>query len=68
MITATLTTQQAEHLAGLVRDIQRAQQVASDALALLTLGHVPADAVLRDINTDTGVLTFSLPEHIDASR
>ena len=61
MTTVTVTPLQAAHLAGLVAEAQKAQRAASEAVALLTLGHVPADAVLADINTDTGTLTFTVP-------
>jgi hypothetical protein len=59
MTTVTVTPLQAAYLAGLVADAQKAQRVAGEAVALLTLGHVPPAAVLADINTDTGVLTFT---------
>jgi hypothetical protein len=59
MTTLTVTPEQARYLAGLVAGAQKAQRVAGEAVALLTLGHVPAAAVLQDINTETGVLTFS---------
>lgn len=59
MATVTVTPLQAAYLAGLVQEAQKAQRVAQEAVALLTLGHVPADAVLQDINTETGVLTFT---------
>ena len=62
MATVTVTPLQAQYLAGLVSEAQRAQRVANEAVALLTLGHVSADAVLADINTDTGTLTFTVPE------
>ena len=62
MRTLSLTPQQAQYLAGLAAEAQKAQRVANEALALLTLGHVPASAVLQDINTDTGTLTFTVPE------
>ena len=67
-MTVTLTPLQAAYLAGLVSEAQKAQQAANEALALLTLGHVPSDAVLQDINTDTGVLTFTTPGGADAVR
>ena len=54
----TVTPQQAQHLAAVVSAAQHAQRAAQDAVTLLTLGHVPAEAVLADINTDDGVLTF----------
>lgn len=66
MSTVTVTPLQAQYLAGLVAEAQRAQRVANEAVALLTLGHVPADAVLADINTDTGTLTFTVPEPASA--
>lgn len=59
MPTVIVTPPQAAYLAGLVSEAQRAQRVAHEAVALLTLGHVPAGAVLQDINTDTGALTFT---------
>lgn len=58
----TVTPLQAHYLAGLVAEAQKAQRVANEAVALLTLGHVPAGAVLQDINTDTGTLTFTVLE------
>lgn len=58
----TLTTQQANYLATLARQAEQAKAAYAQALGLLTLGHdVPADASNVDINTDTGVLTFSQP-------
>lgn len=62
MPTLTVTPLQAAYLAGLVAEAQKAQRIANEAVALLTLGHVPAAAVLQDINTDTGTLTFTVPE------
>lgn len=60
-MTVTVTPLQANYLAGLVAEAQKAQRIANEAVALLTLGHVPAEAVLEDINTDTGTLTFRVP-------
>ena len=60
MTTVTVTPLQAHYLAGLVREAQQAQAKANDAVALLTLGHVPPDAVLANINTDTGELSFTV--------
>lgn len=59
MVTVALSPAQAGYVANLVTAAQRAQQAANEAVALLTLGHVPAGAILSDINTDTGVLTFT---------
>lgn len=59
MLTVTVTALQAAYLAGLVQTAQQAQTAANEALALLTLGYVPTGATLTDINTDTGVLTFT---------
>lgn len=61
-MTVTVTPLQAAYLAGLVAEAQKAQRVANEAVALLTLGHVPAAAVLTHIDTDAGVLTFSVAE------
>lgn len=58
-VTVTVTPLQAAYLAGLVAEAQKAQRIASETLALLTLGHVAPTATLQDINTDTGVLTFT---------
>ena len=54
----TVTPAQAQRLAALVSAAQQAQRAAQDAVTLLTLGHVPPEAVLDDINTDDGMLTF----------
>ena len=62
MTTVTVTPVQAHYLAGLVAEAQKAQQKASDALAILTLGQVPENATLSHIDTDSGVLTFTTPE------
>lgn len=62
MTTLTITPLQAAYLAGLVSEAQKAQRTANEAVALLTLGHVPASAVLTHIDTDTGTLTFSVTE------
>lgn len=59
-MTVTVTPLQAAYLAGLVSEAQKAQRVANEAVALLTLGHVPAAAVLANINTDTGELSFTV--------
>lgn len=61
-MTVTVTLSQAAYLAGLVQEAKQAQQKANEALALLTMGHVPPNTVLEDINTDTGVLTFTVSD------
>lgn len=61
MTTVTVTPLQAQYLAGLVQEAQKAQRAANEALALLTLGHVPAGAVLQNVDVETGVLTFAGP-------
>lgn len=62
MTTLTVTPAQAQALAQRIAAARAAEQAAHDALTLLTLGHVPADAVLADVNTDTGVLTFHVQQ------
>ena len=64
-VTHPVTPQQAERLAALLTDAQRAHKVYADAVALLTLGHVAPDAVLENIDTDTGVLTFRVANAAD---
>jgi hypothetical protein len=64
MPTVTVTPLQAAYLAGLVQTAQQAQTAANEAVALLTLGHVPGGATLEDINTDTGVLTLRVSHPI----
>jgi hypothetical protein len=64
-MTVTVTTKQAEYLAALLTQMQRAQSVYAEAVALLTLGHVAPDAVLENIDTDTGVLTFRVANAAD---
>jgi hypothetical protein len=59
--TITLTPAQAQHVAALIQQAQTAKQSADDAVTLLTLGLVPAGAALTDVNTDTGVCTFTVP-------
>jgi hypothetical protein len=59
MATVTVTPKQAEYLAALLTQAKRAQTVYAEAVALLTLGYVAPDAVLTNIDTDTGVLTFT---------
>ena len=59
----TLTPAQAAYLAQQVSAVRAAEQALQQALALLTLGaELPEGAILSDINVDTGVLTFTVPE------
>jgi hypothetical protein len=57
----SLTPPQAQHLAQLIQQAQTAKRTADDAVTLLTLGLVPAGAALTDVNTETGVCTFTVP-------
>jgi hypothetical protein len=58
-----LTSAQAAYLAQQVSAMRTAEQAFQQALALLTLGaELPDGAILSDINVDTGVLTFTVPE------
>ena len=63
MTQVLLTPAQAAHLAQQVSAMRAAEQAFQQALALLTLGaDLPDGAILSDINVDTGVLTFTVPE------
>jgi hypothetical protein len=57
--TLTVTPAQAQKLAAALNVARDAQARAQDVLDTLTAGHpLDAGAVLADVNTDTGVLTF----------
>lgn len=68
MQTLVVTCKQAEYLADVVSKSQHAQRVANDAIELLTLGHHLEGFVLTNINTNTGVLTFSPREIVHAAE
>lgn len=59
MTTVTVTPAQARLLAQRIETARAARAEADATLALLTLGHGLDDAVLTDVNTVTGVLTFA---------
>ena len=63
MARVIVTPAQAAYLAQQVSAVRAAEQALQQALALLTLGaELPEGAILSDINVDTGVLTFTVPE------
>ena len=62
-MTITLTIAQVTHLAQRAEAVRAAERAFQQDLALLALGaDLPAGAVLTDINVETGVLTFTVPE------
>ncbi len=58
-MTVPVTRQQAAYLANLIQQAQQAQRAVNEAVALLALGRVPPSATLSDVNVETGVLTFT---------
>lgn len=63
MPTQLVTPAQATHLAQRAEAVRSAERAFQQDLALLMLGaDLPAGAVLADINVETGVLTFTVPE------
>lgn len=65
-MTVTVTPEQAAALAEHVQAAQTAHARAQETLRILTLGLLPADAALTDVNCETGVLTFHVEDAPDA--
>ena len=58
-VKLTVSPAQAQMLVNAMQRVRQAQADADELLHVLTVGCVPAGSVLKDINTDTGMLTFS---------
>lgn len=57
-----LTVEQAQILVAAMQRAKQEQAAAEHVLHILTVGRVPAGAILQDINTDNGMLTFATPD------
>lgn len=57
-----LTLEQSRAVAAALAEAQQAHARVVELVRVLTLGVMPAGAILVDVNTDTGVLTFRSPD------